>query len=81
LPLEVVAGTYAAHIVAAAVTAALERHADISLIFRRMLSLLKLMHDFNPSWGPLFVAHPSDVARHAAFDASSLLALPSRLVA
>lgn len=81
LPLEVVAGTYAAHVVAAAVTAALERHADIPLIFRRMQSLLKLMHDFNPSWGPLFVAHPSDVARHAACDSSSLLALPSRLVA
>jgi hypothetical protein len=81
LPLQIGTGTYAAHVVAAAVTAALERHADISLIFRRMLSVLKLLHDVNPSWGPLFVAHPSDVTRHIAFDASSALALPSRLVA
>jgi hypothetical protein len=28
-----------------------------------MLGLLKVMHDANPSWGPLYVVHPGDVAR------------------
>ena len=60
-------GTYAAHVVAAAVTAALGKGAAIPVIFDRMLDLLKVMHDANPSWGPLFVAHPGDLARNFAF--------------
>lgn len=60
-------GTYAAHVVAAAVTAALGRGAEISVVFDRMLEALKAMHDTNPSWGPLFVAHPGDLARNFAF--------------
>lgn len=36
--------------------------------FTRMLALLKPMHDANPSWGPLFVAHPSSVSRHGGYE-------------
>ncbi len=32
-----------------------------------MQDALKTMHDANPSWGPLFVAHPGDLAREFAF--------------
>ncbi|RKN55042.1 MULTISPECIES: hypothetical protein [Bacillus] len=55
-------GTYAAHVVAAAVTEALSND-DIRLIFERMINLLKIMHDSNPSWGPLHVEHPGDIMR------------------
>lgn len=57
-------GFYAAHVVAAAVTESLSEGADLDVIFKRMLSLLKVMHDTNPAWGPLFVKHPGDIARH-----------------
>jgi hypothetical protein len=63
LPSGYAGGTYAAHVVAAAVTAALEKGAAIQAIFDRMLGVLKVMHDANPSWGPLYVAHPGDLAR------------------
>jgi hypothetical protein len=59
-------GIYAAHVVAAAVEAALSKDADIPSIFTRMLRLLKIMHDSNPSWGPLFIKHQGNVARHLA---------------
>lgn len=55
-------GYYAAHVVAAAVRAALKEGADIPLIFDRMLGILRLMYDENPSWGPLAIASPSDLA-------------------
>jgi hypothetical protein len=29
-----------------------------------MLKVLKKMHDTNPSWGSLYVAHPGDIVRH-----------------
>lgn len=57
------AGTYAAHAVAAAMTAVLRKGASVATVFDRMLSVLKDMHDANPSWGPLYVAHPGDIAR------------------
>ena len=63
LPPEYAGGTYAAHVVAAGVTAALDKGARIPAIFDRMLGVLKAMHDANPSWGPLYVAHPGDIAR------------------
>lgn len=54
-------GYYAAHVVAAAVSEALlGESADLSLIFSRMIGILRQMHDCNPSWGPLYVEHPSD---------------------
>jgi hypothetical protein len=67
LPPAYAGGTYAAHVVAAAVMAALGKGAAIPAIFGRMLDVLKVMHDANPSWGPLFVAHPGDIAREFAF--------------
>lgn len=57
-------GAYAAHVVAASIEAALSKNADIQFIFRRMINILKSMHDKNPSWGPLFVKHPGNVTRH-----------------
>jgi hypothetical protein len=63
LPQRYAGGTYAAHIVSAAVMAALQMPNAIPVIFDRMLGALKVMHDANPSWGPLYVMHPGDVAR------------------
>lgn len=61
LPQEIAAGTYAAHAVAAAMTAAAAAGADIPRIFKRMQELLRKMHENNPCWGPLCVAHPGDI--------------------
>ena len=58
--------TYAAHVVAAGVVETVSdgSHASqLSLVFGRMLSVLKAMHDSNPSWGPLFVLHPGSLRR------------------
>ena len=63
LPARYAGGTYAAHVVAAAVMSALHTPQAIPVIFDRMLGLLKVMHDANPSWGPLYVVHPGNVAR------------------
>jgi hypothetical protein len=54
---------YAAHAVAGAVVEGLRKGANIQLLFDRLLSMLKTMNEENPSWGPLFVAHPGDIAR------------------
>ncbi|WP_440955608.1 hypothetical protein ACSAZK_01160 [Methanosarcina sp. Mfa9] len=62
LPAHFAEGIYAAHVVAAAVTAALAKDADVSIIFDRMLGMLKTMHDANPSWGPLYVEHPGNLS-------------------
>jgi len=67
-PLSLGAHIFATHVVAAAVVEALSRDGDIPLVFNRMIDILKTMHDSNPSWGPLFVRHPSDLAPHFAFD-------------
>jgi len=54
-------GHYAAHAVAAGVyEALLTRDADVRRVFRRMLDILKTMHNENPGWGPLFL----DRTRH-----------------
>jgi hypothetical protein len=55
------AGAYAAHVVAAAVYSALAEKTDVPALMRRMLVVLKAMHDANPAWGPLYVAHRGDV--------------------
>jgi hypothetical protein len=60
-------GIYAAHVVAAAVTAALAGIATPAVIFKRMISILKSMHDSDPSWGPLKVVHPSSIYRDFAY--------------
>lgn len=64
-------GFYAAHVVAAAVTHAVAAGGDPVSVFARMVNVLKAMHDGNPSWGPLFVAHPGNVVRHRTFVRSS----------
>lgn len=60
-------GFYAAHVIAAAVTEALSKNANPEIVFQRMVTLLKMMHDANPSWGPLIVPHPGDIFRHFAY--------------
>ena len=55
-------GIYAAHAVAAGVYASLAGDAPPSRIFERTVAALKAMHDANPSWGPLYVVHPGDLA-------------------
>ncbi|MBI5099933.1 MAG: hypothetical protein HZB30_11920 [Nitrospirae bacterium] len=67
LPSRYASGIYAAHVVAAAVTAGLSKDADIPVIFKRMLGILKTMHDANPSWGPLYVAHPGDITTRMVY--------------
>ncbi len=57
-------GTYAAHAVAAGLYASLAGDAPQGRVFRRTLAALKVMHDGNPSWGPLYVVHPGDLAPH-----------------
>jgi hypothetical protein len=63
-----VSGIYAAHIVAAAVTAALAGKGAIGDIFQRMVAVLKDMHDANAAWGPLYVIHPGDIHRDMTLD-------------
>ncbi|MED4908538.1 hypothetical protein P9761_09970 [Brevibacillus centrosporus] len=63
----VVSGMYAAHVVAAAVTASIAGEVPISDAFPRMTALLKTMHDANPSWGPLYVRHRGDLSPHRAY--------------
>jgi len=57
-------GAYAAHVVAASIEASLSKDADIPFIFRRMINILKQMHDTNPSWGPMFIEHRGNISRH-----------------
>jgi hypothetical protein len=67
LPVELTTGVFAAHLVATATTAALTRDANISLLFSRMLDLLKMMNDKNPSFGPLRVRHPGNLVRDRVY--------------
>ena len=67
LPAELGAGIFAAQVVAAAVTAALQGGANLAVLFSRMVSVLKTMHEKNPCWGPIFVAQPSTITRHVAY--------------
>jgi hypothetical protein len=64
---DLASGTYAAHVVASATMAALTNNAQIPVLFARMVSILKIMHDKNPSWGPLFIVNPSTVTRDLAY--------------
>ncbi len=70
LPARYGPGIYAAHVVAAAVTEALQAEADVGRLMQRMLAGLKTMHDRNPSWGPLYVAYPGDVVARGAYERS-----------
>jgi hypothetical protein len=67
LPVELTVGVFAAHLVAAATIAALETGANLTILFQRMLDLLKAMNDKNPSFGPLRVRHPGNLVRDRAY--------------
>jgi hypothetical protein len=67
LSVEFAGGVFAAHVVSAAVMAALSKGANLSVLFSRMIGILKIMHDKNASWGPLFVTHPSNVSRDLCY--------------
>lgn len=67
LPGDLVEGTYAAHLVAAAVVAGLTPGVDVRLIHSRMLHQLKQMHDANPVWSSLFVAYRGNAVRHRIY--------------
>ncbi len=67
LPQQVLSGTYAAHVVAAAVVEALSDSGNLTVIFDRMLGILKTMHDANDAWGPLFMTHPGNLDRHVVY--------------
>lgn len=55
-------GDYAAHAVAAAVTAAVGG-GDPTKLQQRLVTLLVDMHQHNPVWGPLKVTHSGDLTR------------------
>ena len=67
LPRTYARGIYAAHAVAAAVTEAVATGGDSQAVFGRMLATLQAMHDANPAWGPLCVAHRGDLRARPAF--------------
>jgi hypothetical protein len=60
-------GVYATHLVAAAVVEGLSKGSNIQQLFDRMVATLKSMHDKNPSWGPLHVRYPGNLAPHRAY--------------
>jgi hypothetical protein len=60
-------GVYAAHVVAAAVTEALMGNTEIPVLFVRMINILKVLHDRNPSWGPLYIKHPGNTVPLRAY--------------
>jgi hypothetical protein len=61
------ADTYAAHVVAAAVLEVLAKPAALGEAFKRMVGILHAMHHGNPSWGPSYLRHPGDIARHLMY--------------
>lgn len=60
-------GVYAAHVVSAAVVEALQGNTEVSVLFERMIDLLKTLHDKNPCWGPLYVKYPGNVSPLRAY--------------
>jgi hypothetical protein len=64
VPAAIVDTSYATHVVAAAVYAVVLGQATPANVFKAMVGMLKAMHDDNPSWGPLFVGHRGDTAKH-----------------
>jgi len=67
MPMRYARGVYAAHAVAAGVYASLAGDAPQGRIFERTVAALKVMHDGNPSWGPLYVVHPGDLAPRVVY--------------
>ena len=58
---------YAAHVVAASIIEALQGGSGVPVLFGRMISILKTLHDKNPSWGPLYVRHSGDIVPLQAY--------------
>jgi hypothetical protein len=58
---------YAAHVVAASVIEALQGNTGTSVIFDRMINILKILHDRNLSWGPLYVSRNGNIAPRKAY--------------
>lgn len=54
---------YAAHLVSAAVMEALATGQNINSLQANLITQLNKLHDANPAWGPLFVAHPGQMRR------------------
>lgn len=54
---------YAAHLVSAAVMEALATDQNIASLQANLIAQLNKLHDANPAWGPLFVAHPGQMRR------------------
>ncbi len=52
---------YAAHVVAAAIVESLQGKIEVTMLFTRMINMLKALHDKNPSWGPLYVKYPGNI--------------------
>jgi hypothetical protein len=67
VPSDLPAKIYAAHMVAAATTAAFAEGGNIPAIFGRMLDLLKAKNDANPTFGPLLVRHPGNIRRDRVY--------------
>src|SRR5262249_22506580 len=66
VPDNISSGFFAAHVVAAARTVAIDE-GHIATTFGRMVDLLKKMHNSNAAWGPLFIAHSGNMARHHSY--------------
>lgn len=54
---------YAAHLVSAAVMEALATGKNLNTLQANLIKALNDLHDINPSWGPLFIAHPGQMRR------------------
>lgn len=54
---------YAAHLVSAAVMEALATGQNLGTLQANLIKALNDLHDGNPSWGPLFIAHPGQMRR------------------
>lgn len=76
LPAKFGPGTYAAHAVAAAVIEAVQSKAELPKLTQRMVAALKVMHDKNASWGPLYVAHPGNVVAWSAHEGARRVMAP-----
>ena len=59
---------------------ALSADADLPTIFDRMLAILDAMQARNPSWGPLFVRHPGDLAPEFQPNGESSAALARKYI-
>ncbi|WP_241846077.1 hypothetical protein [Bacillus thuringiensis] len=67
LPNNFESSVFATHVVAASVVEALSSNGNLPVIFDRMLSMLNILHDANPSWGPLYITLPGNIYLRQAY--------------